>query len=214
MYWGGGGGRVQKEAKKRTEGKEAWWLSEAPVRNVILQMHTPAPTSQCWRRQTSVDSGCASGCTWSTARATGRFGLVWSATGPWPHRLKVSEGLRHGAQRSSIPGATSLPWRLPAHGVCTCAAIRSPGFGTLREWIQRSLACSSDVQPLDQPFRGAGRGGPKVGGGGRGVWLGPPSSQGPPAVPAEGGPKFLKLKSSWHRPGLQVQWQYRAGAYQ
>ena len=35
------------------------------------------------------------------------FGLGWSALGPWPHRLKVSEGLRHGAQRSSIPGATA-----------------------------------------------------------------------------------------------------------
>ena len=33
------------------------------------------------------------------------------------------------------------------------------------------------------------------------VPLGPPcpSSQGPPIVPAEGGPNILKLKSSWHR---------------
>ena len=30
---------------------------------------------------------------------------------------------------------------------------------------------------------------------GRGGWLGPPSSQGPPMVPAEAGPKFVKLKS-------------------
>ena len=37
------------------------------------------------------------------------------------------------------------------------------------------------------------------GGGGRGVWLGPPSSQGPPMVPAEGRSKFSTLKSSWHR---------------
>ena len=28
------------------------WLLEAPVRNMILQMHTPARTSQCWGRQT------------------------------------------------------------------------------------------------------------------------------------------------------------------
>ena len=37
-------------------------------------------------------------------------------------------------------------------------------------------------------------------GGGGGVWRTPPtSSQGPPMVPAEGGPKILKLESSWHR---------------
>ena len=35
--------------------------------------------------------------------------------------------------------------------------------------------------------------------GGGGVWLGPPSSLAPPVVPAEGRPKILKLKSSWHR---------------
>ena len=35
-------------------------------------------------------------------------------------------------------------------------------------------------------------------GGGGGVgW--PPASQGTPMVPAEGGPKILKLQSSWHR---------------
>ena len=29
------------------------------------------------------------------------------------------------------------------------------------------------------------------------VWLGHPSCLGPPMVPAEGGPKTFKLKSSW-----------------
>ena len=45
---------------------------------------------------------------------------------------------------------------------------------------------------------GGGEGGSEEGGGGGGVWgwLGPPSSQGPPMVPAE---KFVKLKSAWHR---------------
>ena len=28
------------------------WLLEAPVRKIILQMHTPARSSQCWSRQT------------------------------------------------------------------------------------------------------------------------------------------------------------------
>ena len=36
-------------------------------------------------------------------------------------------------------------------------------------------------------------------GGGEGGWLGPPSSQGPPMVPAEGRPKIFKGQSSWHR---------------
>ena len=34
---------------------------------------------------------------------------------------------------------------------------------------------------------------------GGGGWLRPPSSQGPPMVPAKGGPKNLKRKSSSHR---------------
>ena len=38
--------REQKEAKERTQGKESLWLLEAPVRKSILQMHTPARTSQ------------------------------------------------------------------------------------------------------------------------------------------------------------------------
>ena len=32
--------------------KESLWLLEAPVRTIILQMHTPARSSQCWSRQT------------------------------------------------------------------------------------------------------------------------------------------------------------------
>ena len=36
-------------------------------------------------------------------------------------------------------------------------------------------------------------------GGGGGVGWDPPSSKGPPKVPAEGGPKILKCKSSWNR---------------
>ena len=40
--------RAQKEEKERTKGKESLWLLEAPVRKIILQMHTPVRTSQCW----------------------------------------------------------------------------------------------------------------------------------------------------------------------
>ena len=37
---------------KGKTGKNHLWLFEAPVRNMILQMHTPARSSHCWSRQT------------------------------------------------------------------------------------------------------------------------------------------------------------------
>ena len=33
-------------------GKKSLWLLEAPVRKMILQMHTPVRTSHCWSWQT------------------------------------------------------------------------------------------------------------------------------------------------------------------
>ena len=53
--------RAQKEAEERTNGKESLWLLEAPVRKIILQMHTPARTSQCWSQQTQHGLGV---CIW------------------------------------------------------------------------------------------------------------------------------------------------------
>ena len=53
--------RAQQEAKERTKGKESLWLLEAPVRKIILQMHTPARTSWCWGRQTQHGLGV---CIW------------------------------------------------------------------------------------------------------------------------------------------------------
>ena len=52
--------------------------------------------------------------------------------------------------------------------------------------------------------------------GGRGVWLGPPSSLGSPMVPAEGGPKMIfKLKSCWGRSKILAvslqHWKGRRG---
>ena len=44
-----------------TKGKESLWLLEAPVRKIILQMHTPARASQCWGRQTQHGLGV---CIW------------------------------------------------------------------------------------------------------------------------------------------------------
>ena len=49
-----------KGGKERTKGKESSWLLEAPVRK-ILQMHTPARTSQCWSWQTRHGLGV---CIW------------------------------------------------------------------------------------------------------------------------------------------------------
>ena len=48
-------------------GKESSWLLEAPVKKIILQMHTPAHTSQCWSRQTPAWTRSVS------ARATARL---------------------------------------------------------------------------------------------------------------------------------------------
>ena len=44
-----------------------------------------------------------------------------------------------------------------------------------------------------------GEGGGSESGGGEGGWLGHPSYLGTPMVPAKGGPKIVKLKSSWRR---------------
>ena len=43
-----------------------------PLRKIILQMHTPAQVSAGVGKP-SMDLECASGCTWSTARATARL---------------------------------------------------------------------------------------------------------------------------------------------
>ena len=50
-----------------------------------------------------------------------------------------------------------------------------------------------------------------MGRGGGGGWLGPPSSYGPPMVPTEGGPKILKLKSSWPKQNFRCQRQTLEG---
>ena len=83
----------------------------------------------------------------------GRFGLVWSAPDPCPHRLKVSEGLRHGMQRSSIPGYLSP---LVRHTGSDHAAIRSP-----RVWY------APEIDPaISRLLFSCGRGGGLRGSGG------------------------------------------------
>ena len=67
----------------------------------------------------------------------------------------------------------------------------------------------SSIPGPKEAWNGAALGKPRDaaeagGGGGGGGWLGHPSSLGPPPpmVPAKGGPKNLKLKSSWRRSKL------------
>ena len=55
---------------------------------------------------------------------------------------------------------------------------------------------SHNSQYFVLPWCTAAQNRPVVVGGG---WLGHPSSLAPPMVPAEGGPKIFKLKSSWGR---------------
>ena len=90
----------------------------------------------------------------------GGFGLVWPAPAPWPKAWGAKE--LYPRSHLSHPAITST-WGLPM------PRFVPPGFGTRRESIQRSLACSSVVQPLDQPFH--------VGGGGVADALRPPPPQ-------------------------------------
>ena len=62
------------------------WLLEAPVRKIILQMHTPARTSQCWSRQTQHGLGV---CIWMhLVNGTGNTGNSPSPGRPTPGVVK------------------------------------------------------------------------------------------------------------------------------
>ena len=64
MWWGlerGGQAPGMARANTPPPKKESLWLLEAPVSEIILQMHTPARTSQCWSRQTPHGLGV---CIW------------------------------------------------------------------------------------------------------------------------------------------------------
>ena len=67
----GNGAERRRRRRKGKTGKNHLWLLEAPVRNIIPRMHTPsALKSVLESANPRTDSGCASGCPWSTARAT------------------------------------------------------------------------------------------------------------------------------------------------
>ena len=73
------------------------------------------------------------------------FGLVWLAHGPWPHRLNVSEGLRHGSAKKLHPQSHLSPPAIPGTWGLPMPRFAHAGFGTLWESNQRTLACSSAV---------------------------------------------------------------------
>ena len=118
------------------------------------------------------------------------FGLVWLAPGPWPHRLMVSKGLRHGNAKNFLaPRSYLSPWRLPAMGIVPCCDLRHRGFGTLRESHQQPLTRRFTVRPLDQPFRSV-RLGEEGGGGLAGT---PPPPWVPLCSPPKAGQRFSGL---------------------
>ena len=55
------GAERRRRQRKGQKGKESLWLLEAPVRKMILQIHTLVRTSQCWSRQTQHGLGV---CIW------------------------------------------------------------------------------------------------------------------------------------------------------
>ena len=81
------------------------------------------------------------------------------------------------------------------------------------------FACLHPVTTMRQKIQAVCGGGGDVleGGEGRGVLLGPPSSSGPPKVPAKGGPKALQLESSWHQSKISAislkYWKGRGGGW-
>ena len=62
------------------------------------------------------------------------------------------------------------------------------------EVLQIRAAAGHKAAVPEDVLEGGEGGSERVGG-----WRVGPFSQGPPVVPAEGGPNILKLKSSWHR---------------
>ena len=100
-------------------------LSEAPVRKMILQMHTPARTSQCWSQQTQHGLGV---CIWMhLVNGTGnspspgqptvvvkqdkssRGSIDTTKTRSDPQRVRMSSGERRiGATKGKQPDTEAL----------------------------------------------------------------------------------------------------------
>ena len=132
-----------------------------PLRKIILQMHTPAHKSVLDSAKSRMDSECASGCTWSTARATAPSlgqptpGVVkqdkssggsvdTTKTRSGPQRVRMSSGERPiGAAkgRKSDTEALCQPPPLPC-------AMGSVAKGAMRDPCSRAMQYSQGQPPL------------------------------------------------------------------
>ena len=112
-----------------------------------------APRGTCrsptlWGAATTTSGGVDG----TRAGGGGGFG---QAPGPWPHRLKGVQDLRHwGAEEA--PGGY-LTFLATAHGGRPCGGLPRD-LVRPRESIRRSLGCSLPVLPLDRPQPSGGRG--------------------------------------------------------
>ena len=79
----------------------------------------------------------------------GGGGLVWLAPGPWPHRLMVSEGLRHGGQRSFW--SLELPLSLAITGDGSRPKLR---FAPPRIWYAPGIEPTTSRWPIHYPTAG------------------------------------------------------------
>ena len=93
------------------------------------------------------------------------FGLVWLAPGLWPHRLKVSEGLRHGSAKKLYPWSylspgDYRPWGPPMPRFAHPGVIRS-GFRSTDHSLATRLSnrWTNISVPLEGALGGAGGGG-------------------------------------------------------
>ena len=141
-----------------------------------------------------------------------RWSLLSTTTPPPLKRAPVTKaladqptgpigGVRGGGGSQQKPGHN-----YPHDGLIPCGTSWKHGqpqrstssrmVNTVREWVAPEVYCSRNggqrgMGCYQGCIRRGGRGGLK--GGGRGVWLGPPSSLGPPMAPAENFEAYILL---------------------
>ena len=107
----------------------------------------------------------------------------------------------HGSSRGTCRTAGGIVPPPPPPQAPTMKVSGPEREGALASVVARGISAWSSQVPPQPPGPGSKhllKDAPQDVSGGFG-WDPPPSSEGPPLVPAEGGPTFFKLKSSWHR---------------
>ena len=138
-------------------------------------------------------------CGGAMARWPGVSWLMGSSLGPQEHTACWNSTL-----------GTSFSRRAPSIRLCTerhtkgrgAGPTATGGGGAVEGAAQRCIRGGGGHSPFQDPDASAIegiRGLAGIRGGGGGFGCPPPSSEGPPMGPAEGGPIILKRKSSWHR---------------